>query len=184
MKIRSLIVIIALLLPMQAMGRSLPSLTGAVVDEARVLTPSQKRDIEGALRGFYAQTGKQIQLVIIKSLEGDVLENFAIRLGEKWKIGKKKTGSGVILLVAFKDRKIRIEVGEGLEGELTDAESGRIIRGVITPSFKQSNYAGGIALGLQSIAVSLGGNLKTQQSYGRRGRGRQSGGSLFYLFIC
>lgn len=172
-----------LILALPLFGREVPSLTGAVVDEASLLSSNQRQEFEGALRNFYAKTGKQIQLVIINSLEGDSLEEFSIRLAEKWKIGSH-SGTGVILLVALEDRQMRIEVGQGIEGELTDAEAGRIIRGVITPLFKESHFVGGVAMGLAAIAASLGEDLNLNQKYIIRTRGRYSLlGNLFYLFV-
>ncbi len=156
-------------------------MTGAVVDEAGLLNQRQRQEFESSLRNFHAKTGKQIQLVIINSLEGDALEEFSIRVAEKWKIGSS-SGTGVILLIAAEEHHIRIEVGEGIEGELTDAEAGRIIRGVITPLFKESNFVGGIAMGLTSIAASLGEDLSLNQKYVIRGRDGLLG-NLFFLLV-
>lgn len=181
MKIRFIFLFLILTFPLFA--RDIPTLTGAVVDEASLLSSRERVDFEGSLRNFYAKTGKQIELVIIDSLEGDSLEEFSIRLAEKWKIGSKK-GTGVILLIAVKEHKIRIEVGEGIEGELTDAEAGRIIRGVIAPLFKEGHFVGGIAMGLQSIAASLGEDLSLNQKYAIRVRGRYSWlGNLFFGLV-
>ncbi|OGQ18197.1 MAG: hypothetical protein A3B70_03545 [Deltaproteobacteria bacterium RIFCSPHIGHO2_02_FULL_40_11] len=137
----------------------LPHLSGPVVDEAGMLSSPQKRALALSIQQFYQQTGYQIQVVTIESLKGDVLEDFSMRLAEKWKIGNKETGSGVILLITKQERKIRIEVGDGIEGELTDLQASRIIRGMIAPAFKQNNYAAGIASGVQAIASALGGEV-------------------------
>ncbi|MBI2608827.1 MAG: TPM domain-containing protein [Deltaproteobacteria bacterium] len=175
--------VVALILPFFVFAeRSLPFLTGPVVDEIGVLNGQQKSDIDIALRNFYSKTQNQIQLVIINSLEGEVLEDFSIRLAEKWKIGSRSQGSGVILLVAFKEKKIRIEVGDGLEGILTDYRASHIIQDDMVPLFKQGNYAGGVAQGLSSIAEVLGGKLSTTRKFYTRRSGGWIG-NLFYLFF-
>ncbi len=156
---KKIFLIFLLFLPVIALGRGVPSLTGPVVDEAHLLSSDQKQALENSLSSFYSKTGKQIQLVILKSLEGDALEDFSIRLAEAWKIGKKGSDSGVILLIAYQDHSIRIEVGGGLEGELTDAESGRIIS-FIVPYFKKGDYVSGIYIGLNAIAQKFGGKLE------------------------
>ena len=172
-------------IPCTVFGRALPTLTGAVVDEVHLLSSPQKEDLENALRSFYSKTGKQIQLVILKSLEGDVLEDFSIRLAEAWKIGKKGSDSGLIVLISIQDRSVRIEVGGGLEGELTDAQSGKII-GLMVPYFKKGNYAEGIYVGLNRMARQLGGELKTSAVFSTRGVSEEKfkwTGNMIYFFV-
>lgn len=152
-------------------ARSIPPLTGPVVDEAGILSSAERNAFESVLADLYRRTGKQIQVVILKSLEGDVLEDFSIRLAETYKIGNKKTGSGVILLLSMAEHDIRIEVGQGLEGELPDAYAGRIIQNIIVPEFKARNFVGGIALGLKGIAGAIGERLDLQAVGGYRSQG-------------
>lgn len=160
-------------------GRELPKLTGAVVDEANLLSSSAKEEIENALRSFYSDTRKQIQLVTIQSLEGEVLEAFSIRLAEHWKIGKEETDEGVIFLIAAEDRKMRIEVGGGLEGEITDAQARRIIEDM-KPFFKKGKYGEGIVLGLSSVATLLGGKLEVPGTIHQK---RWDSDGLLFKFI-
>ena len=101
-----------------------------------------------------SETGHQIALLTVPTLEGDSLEDFSIRVAESWKIGKKGFDNGAILLIVRDDRRLRIEVGYGLEGVLPDAIANRIINEVITPRFRSGDYAGGIEAGVDSISRS------------------------------
>lgn len=143
----------------EAMPREIPQLTGPVVDEAGKLSPEQNRALSQALANYYQQTKNQLQVLIVDSLQGEVLEDFSIKVAEKWKIGTKE-GTGVILLVALAERKLRIEVGQGLEGALTDAQAGRIINDHISPNFRQGNFYEGIASGLVMISRALGPEIR------------------------
>jgi uncharacterized protein len=107
--------------------------------------------LEESLRRFEEQTGHQIAVLIIPSLEGEELEAYSIKVAETWKIGHKGFDNGAILLIARDDRKLRIEVGYGLEGVLPDALASRIIREVIVPRFRSNDYPGGIEAGVEAI---------------------------------
>lgn len=128
-----------------------PALTGPVVDEAGLLSASERAQISELL--FKVQnTGKaQIQVLIVKTLDEEPIEQASIKVVDQWKLGAKKTDNGVLLLVAIQDRKIRIEVGQGLEGDLPDIIASRIVRQVISPLFKQGRYSEGIAQGVLQI---------------------------------
>ncbi|MCL4233963.1 MAG: YgcG family protein [Deltaproteobacteria bacterium] len=128
-----------------------PNLTGRVNDTAGILDGSQRDRIEQALADFERQTTTQIALLTVPSLDGEDIAAFGIRVGDAWKIGQADKDNGAILIVAPKDRKVRIEVGYGLEGALTDAESSQIIRNVIVPAFRDGNWYGGIAGGLDAM---------------------------------
>lgn len=128
-----------------------PTLRGRVNDLAGLMAPTRVRDLEDHLRRFEEDTGHQIAVLTIPSLEGENLEAFSIKVAETWKIGHKGFDNGVILLIARNDRKLRIEVGYGLEGVLPDALASRIIREVITPYFRSNDYPGGIEAGLDAI---------------------------------
>ncbi len=130
---------------------SFPAPTGFVNDFAGILNSQQKTDLEQNLQNFRDQTGNEIAVAILRDLNGDTIENAAVKMFEEWKIGQKGKDNGVLLLVAIDDRKLKIEVGYGLEPLLTDARSGDIIRNVITPKFKQGNYYDGIKDGLVTI---------------------------------
>ncbi len=128
-----------------------PPLRARVNDLAGMLPPEKTRQLEEHLRQFEQQTNHQIAVLTIPSLEGDTLEDFSIRVAENWKIGQKGFDNGVILLVVRDDRKLRIEVGYGLEGVLPDAIASRIIREIIVPHFRENDYVGGIESGISAI---------------------------------
>jgi uncharacterized protein len=131
--------------------------SGFVNDFAGVLSPDQKVSLENSLATFNASTTNEISIVTIKSLEGDYIEHYALSLFKEWGIGTKKHDNGVLLLVAVDDRKVRIEVGYGLEGYLTDAVSSQIIRKEITPAFKQGDYYTGIRTAVNSMTLATAG---------------------------
>jgi uncharacterized protein len=147
-----------------------PPLRGRVNDYAGMLPGEQAQALESRLAAFENQTGHQIALVTIPSLEGDSLEDFSIRVAEAWRIGKKGFDNGAILLVVEKDRKLRIEVGYGLEGVLPDAIANRIIQEVIVPRFRQGDYSGGIEAGLNVVMRVTKGEPLPQRERAPRGR--------------
>ncbi len=133
-----------------------PQLTGRVVDEAALLSAPARERITGWLAEFERASKRQVVVVTVKSLQGYPIEDFGYRLGRAWGIGEKDSNTGAILLVAPKERTVRIEVGYGLEGELTDAISRAIIEQNILPAFKQGNYEQGIVNGTAAILKVLG----------------------------
>jgi uncharacterized protein len=128
-----------------------PELTGQVNDYAGVLSASQKAELERLLKETETKTSTQVVLLTITSLSGEALEDFSLRVVEKWKLGQEGIDNGVLLLVAMAERKVRIEVGYGLESLLTDAKSGYIIRKHIVEYFKKGDYFAGIKSGLAAI---------------------------------
>ncbi|MBI4042032.1 MAG: TPM domain-containing protein, partial [Deltaproteobacteria bacterium] len=140
-------------------ARDIPALRGPVMDEAGLLSGLTAKKLEDALVALHQKSDLQLQLYSIPSLEGEVIEEYSIRIVEKWKLGSKERGNGVLLLIAFEDRQARIEVGEGLEGELTDAEAARIIDHLLVPEFRQGRYESGILQSLNAIAAKFGGEL-------------------------
>lgn len=143
------------LLTKPALAATFPAPTGYVNDFAGVLTADQKNTLEQNLTDISNKTGDQIAVVTVKDLGGDTVENIAVKLFEQWKIGQKGKDNGVLLLIAINDRRLKIEVGYGLEPVLTDARSGDIIRNVITPKFKQGDYYGGITDGVNAIEKTI-----------------------------
>ncbi len=130
---------------------------GRISDYAGMLTDETKGRLEDALESYEERTGIQIAVATFPSLEGESLEDFSIRLAEKWKIGRKGKDNGVIMLIFKQEKKIRIEVGYGLEGELPDAAASMIIRNVIAPYFRNGDYDGGIIQGVSAIMKILSG---------------------------
>jgi uncharacterized protein len=128
-----------------------PLLRGRVNDYAGVMNSSQAQSLEAQLAQFEQETGHQVAVLTIPTLDGEDIEGFGIRVAEGWKIGKKGFDNGVILLVAIKDRKLRLEVGYGLEGVLPDVTAKRIISDYIVPRFRAQDYAGGIIAGIDAI---------------------------------
>ncbi len=130
-----------------APGLAVPPLTGPVVDEAGLLSGAEAQRLDRLARAALAGEGGQavqLQFLLVPSLEGEPIEDYSIRVAEAWKIGDRKEGNGVLVVVARDDRKIRIEVGQGLEGQLTDVQSSRIIREVLQPAFRQQRYGAGL----------------------------------------
>ncbi|MEK9174957.1 MAG: TPM domain-containing protein, partial [Patescibacteria group bacterium] len=113
-------------------------------DFAWMLSPDQKFGLEQKLVQFEKESSNEISVVTISNLQGDSIENFAVKLFEEWKIGKAKNDNGILLLIVRDDRKMRIEVGYGLEGAIPDATAYSIITNILTPTFKQGDYFGGI----------------------------------------
>ena len=129
-----------------------PPLNGPVNDYARMFTESETQELNTYLYNIDRNSDLQIAVLTIPSLEGESLEDYSIRVAEKWQIGQKGKDSGVILVIAAQDRKLRIEVGYGLEDRITDAQSSRIIRSIIAPHFKQQEYGKGVLLGVKNLA--------------------------------
>jgi uncharacterized protein len=134
-----------------------PSLTGRVVDEAGLLDAAKRTEIEAKLAALEEKTTDQLVVVTVRSLQGRTIEEYGYRLGRAWAIGQKDKNNGVLLIVAPNERKVRVEVGYGLEGTLPDAISNLIIQNVILPRFKANDYPGGIASGVDEIIKVLSG---------------------------
>lgn len=150
-------VTIALLFAAPASAQTFPQLTGRVVDDAHLLTPAQVADLTSKSQALEAQSGRQLVVATVPSLQGYPIEDFGYRLGRAWGIGQKGKDNGVILLVAPNEHKVRIEVGYGSTAYLTDAMSGLIIRETILPRFKQNppDYGGGIEAGVNALYNQL-----------------------------
>ena len=128
-----------------------PPLRGRVNDYAGVLSQDQARTMESQLAQFEQDTGHQVAVLTIPTLDGEDIEGFSIRVAESWKIGKKGFDNGVILVVAVRDRRLRLEVGYGLEGVLPDATAKTITSNYIVPRFRSQDYAGGIIAGIDAV---------------------------------
>ena len=131
---------------------SVPRLTAPVVDQAQLVSRPLEERLNQALRHIYKTSDSQLQVLTLKSLEGLTIEQASIQVADRWKLGSEKGDKGVLLLIAAKERKIRIEVGQGHEGDLPDAYAKRIIDEVMVPLFRSGNPEGGILLGVLNIA--------------------------------
>ena len=146
---------VALALP--ALAADVPFLTGRIVDEANILSAGVEQNLSQMSEKHEQATGNQVVVLTLPSLEGESIEGFATRVFDAWKLGQKGKDNGVLVIVAPNDRKMRIEVGYGLEGTLTDAGASRIIREAMTPQFKSGNYEAGIQNGVTAIVQALEG---------------------------
>ena len=138
-----------LLLSLSGLGSafSFPPLTGRVVDQAGIMNAQSRSELEAKLQNLENKSGIQLVVATVKSLEGSDIETYANQLFRNWKLGEAKKNNGVLLLVAPKEHKVRVEVGYGLEGTLTDALSSVIISSAIVPRFKANDFSGGIERG-------------------------------------
>ncbi len=135
-----------------------PKNDGWVTDLAGVLSPAEEETLENLMESYKSGTGHEIAVLTIPSLGGEALERYSLEVAREWGLGKKDVSNGALLLVAKQERKMRIEVGRGLEGNLTDAISGRIIREVIAPAFRSQGYYAGILDGVRAMHSAIGGD--------------------------
>jgi len=164
-----------------AHAATVPKNDGWVTDLANFLTPQQEQSLEALMESYRQGSGNEIALLTVPTLGGESLEQFSLEVARQWGLGQKDKNNGALLLIARGERKIRIEVGRGLEGNVTDSISGRIIRGVITPAFKKGRYYEGIRAGIEALHAAAGGDYgKIPQD---RSRSRGGLGLLPLLFI-
>src|SRR6204780_2065293 len=130
---------------------AVPPLSGRVVDQTGTLSSGDIASLTQTLKNLEARKGSQIAVLIVPTTQPETIEQYSIRVAEAWKIGRRKIDDGALLVVAKNDRKLRIEVGYGLEGALTDVTANRIISEIITPKFKNGDFAGGISAGVDRI---------------------------------
>ena len=130
---------------------AIPELTSRVTDLTQTLSPAEQAQLEQKLAAFEAKKGSQIAVLVVPTTQPEDIAQYSLRVVEKWKIGREKTDDGVLVLIAKDDRKMRIEVGYGLEGAVPDLYAKRIISEVISPKFKQGDFFGGLNAGLDSL---------------------------------
>lgn len=169
-------VLLALFLALPALAQAavpVPALTGPVVDEAGLLDAGSRRQLEALSRAALAQEGGrgvQLQYLIVRTLDGEAIEDFSMRVAEAWGLGGSTADNGVLLTVAAEDRQVRIEVGQGIEGGLTDIQSARIIRNTIAPAFRAGRYGDGLHGAGVEILSALGALPKDVARHAARGR--------------
>lgn len=170
------------LLFLPGLGRALevPPLRGYINDYADMISSGAEAKLEEELKAFEQSDSTQVVILTVPSLQGDPIEDFGIRVVEAWKIGQKNKDNGIILIAAKEDRKIRIEVGRGLEGRLTDLLAGRIIDLVITPRFKRGDFDGGFQAGAAALIDAVRGEFKVEETKGFSAR---KGHPLFPFFL-
>ena len=158
--------ICALLLSLSAFGqKAVPELWNMRVhDDAHVLKQETIDQLEKRLAHYEDSSSNQIAILIISSLDGESLEDYSIKVADKWALGKKNKDNGVLLLIAVDDHKMRMEVGEGLEGVLTDAMSSRIIRNEMAPAFRRGDFDSGVTAAIDGIIKAIGGEYTAEDT--------------------
>src|SRR5271169_137479 len=150
-------------LALTAFAFDFPALSGRVVDQANIMSPVTRSDVEAKAKDLEDKSGIQLVVATVKSLQGGDIETYANQLFRNWKLGEARKNNGVLLLVAPTEHKVRIEVGYGLEGTLTDALSSVIISSAIVPRFKANDYTGGVERGVDGIISVLSGDTADWQ---------------------
>lgn len=166
----------------------LPALTGRVVDRAELLDTQAEARLTSLLAAHEQSTGEQVVVVTVPDLQGRSIEEFGVQLGREWGIGQAGEDNGALLIVARDDRRVRIEVGYGLEGRLTDAQSSVIINRIITPAFREGDFTRGITEGTAAMIQVLGGDpLRTADMRPAMPMGAEEPGGLgilgFFLML-
>ncbi|MCB1179406.1 MAG: TPM domain-containing protein [Leptospiraceae bacterium] len=156
-----------------------PYLSGRVVDEVGLLDSVEKENLEKKLKDHEFKTSNQVAVLIIPTLDGEILEQYSIKVAETWKLGQKGKDNGVLLLIVKNDRKLRIEVGYGLEGKLTDLLCSRIINNEIVPEFKKGKFTRGIENGIDAILSSIEGTYDPEE----RAKEKESAKNLYFSFL-
>ena len=189
-----LAIMLAVLAGTAAQAQSFPKLTGRVVDAANLLSPEQEAQLTAMSEATEQATGRQLVVATIADLQGYPIEDYGYKLGRDWKIGQSEADNGIILLVAPTERKVRIEVGYGLEPIMTDALSGMIIRDTILPAFRSGDMAGGIVAGATAINEQLKLPLEAAEARAKQlidaGQKKRSGNdakgwfvAIFWIFV-
>ena len=160
-----------------------PALTGRVVDQAGLLTPAQVQSLTGSLAAAEQNTSNQVVVVTLADLQGYDIADYGYQLGRHWGIGSKDNDNGVLLIVAPNDRKVRIEVGYGLEGALTDALASVIIQREILPAFRQGQFYGGIQAGVTAILAAINGEYAGTRQPQQKVSGVKTIGILAIMII-
>ena len=161
----------------------LPKLSSRVIDQAGLLTSVQRQELEALLRNFERKKGAQVVLLTLKTVQPESIEAYSIRLAESWKIGRKKVDDGAILLIAKEERRLRIEVGYGLEGVLSDIIAHNIIEKIIKPFFKRGDFYTGIKGGLLAMLQVIEGEDLPEPILRKSGSTKRGGLFLFAIAL-
>jgi uncharacterized protein len=180
---RFFVLLLFLLLPLKAFALDVPKAAGYVNDRAGLLAPETELKLERFLEDFEKSDSTQIMVLAVASLEGETAEGYALRVAESWGIGQKGKDNGALLFIAGDERKIRIEVGYGLEGRLTDLLAGRIIDLEVAPRFKAGDFDGGVIAGVVSMAEAVRGEYKGTDRASRKKQRNPLGALALLLFL-
>ncbi|MBT9494228.1 MAG: TPM domain-containing protein [Paucibacter sp.] len=157
-----------------------PALSGRVIDQTATLTPPQLEALSAKLAAFETEAGSQLAILLVPTVAPEDITSYAQRVGEAWKLGRKEVGDGMLLVVAKNDRKVRIEVAKALEGAVPDLAARQIIQNAITPAFKKNDYAGGLNLAVDQLAMRIRGeDLPAPKKQGGQRQGQASNGFSF-----
>ncbi len=176
------VLLILIFLSGSAFALDVPVLKSRVTDNAGILSSTTESNINVYSAAVEEKTGAQIAVLTVKSLQGNTIEDYSMQLAESWKLGQEKQDNGVLLLVAMNEKKIRIEVGYGLEGTLTDIKSGYIIRSIMQPAFKAGNFDAGIAGAVEAIGGVIAGTVQITDAQARAPKQSRSSGGAFNFF--
>lgn len=174
-----MLVFLVLFLPQFSLALDVPKLQDYVNDYAKMISPGVATRLIGELKAFEESDSTQLVILTIPSLEGEAIDGFGIKVAEAWKIGQLKKGNGIILIVAKQERRVRIEVGRGLEGRLTDLLAGRIIDSVIKPRFLKGDFDGGFAAAVSALMEATRGEFKAEKT----SRAKRSKGSPSFITL-
>jgi uncharacterized protein len=169
--------------PLRASALDIPKLTGRVNDYASLLSSGEASQLEARLEAFEAKTGHQYALLTVPSLGDTPIEEYALKVAEAWRLGDKKRDDGLLLIIAQNDRKMRIEVGYGLEGEIPDAVASRVVREVLRPAFQRGQFSYGVQAAFDVLINAAGGDGQAAPEPPRRAQRQKSGGLPIGAFV-
>jgi uncharacterized protein len=170
------LIAVTLAVAMTAFGADVPFLAGRVTDNAEILSPAMRSSLTEQLKSHEERTGNQLAVLTVPTLEGESIEDYAVAVFAAWKLGKKGKDNGVLIIVVPNERRMRIEVGYGLEGTLTDGAAGRIIRNAMAPRFKAGDYDGGVEAGVKNVIGVLEGGKAPDAEENASGKTPESSG--------
>lgn len=181
---KKILLLLLTLLSLNLIAKEVPRLTSPVVDTAGVLEEYRTNLLRQSLSQAYKETGVQLQVLVVKSIEDESIESYAIKVADQWKLGSEAEDKGLLFLVSIDDRKMRVEVGQGLEGQVTDLVSGRIIDN-IKPFFRNKEYDDGIYAALRLLGVKAGVsiNITDPKKTHRNRKRRNSGGTILFVLV-
>lgn len=182
-RLAAVLAALLILLPAALAAAELPALTGRVVDAAGMIEPATKAELTQKLEAFEKRSSDQIVVATVESLGGEAIEPYANRLFRAWGLGQAGENNGILLLVAKADRAMRIEVGYGLEGTLTDLHSKLIIENTMVPAFRAGDFSGGISRAVDDIILVLEGNAAELEARARRNQDQSEVPDMFEIIF-
>ena len=174
---------LVLSVPKLATALEVPYLAGRVNDQANLLDDAFQNQLEERLKKLEEDTGAQVVVLTVPSLEGDPLDDFSMRVVETWKLGRSGADDGVLILIARDERRMRIEVGYGLEPVLTDAQAGRIIDRLMAPRFRAGDFDGGVDAAVEAVSSAIRGEPVELPAESSKSGGFNPGALIFFLFF-